>query len=275
VRDNLLYGKRFSKDRPVIMTLDTVTGLLDLEGLLHRKPFQLSGGERQRVAIGRALLSQPELILMDEPFSNLDRNRRREIISYLLEINRQYSLPLLVISHDIEDVLKLTSSLVIIDEGRITASGSHDAVADDDDAHDVIGYSAYTNIIDLLCTGTSDNGTLLACTPPNSKAGILMKTGRPKTGNTDPVNRMVRFQLSPNDIVLSSSMLPGMSIQNQLKGTITRMHRESGSCFVHADCGIKLVAEITEATYNRMDIRPGADIYCLIKAKALQTIHVF
>lgn len=127
VRDNLRYGARRTAE-PVRIRFDDVVALLGLERLVDRDPAHLSGGERQRVAIGRALLSQPRLILMDEPLSALDRISKDEILPYFEALHAELSIPILYVTHDLSEVERLADHLVILAGGRVTASGPLNAV---------------------------------------------------------------------------------------------------------------------------------------------------
>ncbi len=122
VRRNLLYGQRRAATDAGI-AFDEVVALLGLERLVDRRPARLSGGERQRVAIGRALLSQPRLLLMDEPLSALDRFSKDEILPYLERLHRRLSIPALYVSHDLSEVERLADHVVLLAEGRVRASG--------------------------------------------------------------------------------------------------------------------------------------------------------
>ena len=125
VRGNLLYGHRRALRRgtPEGARLDEVVALLGMEGLLERSPLRLSGGERQRVAVGRALLSQPRLLLMDEPLAGLDRLSKDEILPYLEALHSTLSIPILYVSHDLAEVERLADHLVLIEAGRVIACG--------------------------------------------------------------------------------------------------------------------------------------------------------
>ncbi len=123
VRQNLDYGPRMNglADDPTART--RVTDLLDIGGLLNRRPGKLSGGERQRVALGRALLSKPRLLLLDEPLGSLDEGRKLEILPYLVRLRDEANIPMVYVSHDAAELRELATQIVILRHGRITAYG--------------------------------------------------------------------------------------------------------------------------------------------------------
>jgi molybdate transport system ATP-binding protein len=123
VRQNLDYGRRMNRlaDDPAQRT--RVTDLLDIGGLLDRRPGQLSGGERQRIALGRALLAQPRLLLLDEPLGSLDEERKAEILPYLVRLRDETSLPMVYVSHDADEMRQLATQIVMLKRGRVTAFG--------------------------------------------------------------------------------------------------------------------------------------------------------
>jgi molybdate transport system ATP-binding protein len=123
VRQNLDYGRRMNRldDDPAQRA--RVTGLLDIGSLLDRRPGQLSGGERQRVALGRALLAQPRLLLLDEPLGSLDEERKEEILPYLIRLRDEAGIPMVYVSHDADEMRQLASQIVMLRRGRVTAFG--------------------------------------------------------------------------------------------------------------------------------------------------------
>ena len=125
VRDNLCFGMRFhtAPDRDSAPDIDDVADLLDITPLLHRRPAHLSGGEKQRVAIGRALLCRPRLVLMDEPLSSLDMNLKTGLVSYIARIPRQWGVPVLYVTHSPEEALALGDSMLLLRRGRLAAQG--------------------------------------------------------------------------------------------------------------------------------------------------------
>jgi molybdate transport system ATP-binding protein len=123
VRQNLDYGRRMNRldDDPAQRA--RVTGLLDIGSLLDRRPGQLSGGERQRVALGRALLARPRLLLLDEPLGSLDEERKEEILPYLIRLRDEAGIPMVYVSHDANEMRQLATQIVMLRRGRVTAFG--------------------------------------------------------------------------------------------------------------------------------------------------------
>ncbi|MFO8086155.1 MAG: molybdenum ABC transporter ATP-binding protein [Desulfobacterales bacterium] len=123
VRSNLIYGMKLISPSKRFVQFDQVVDLLGIKNLLDRRPAKLSGGEKQRVAIGRALLSNPSLLLMDEPLASLDNSRKAEVLPFISEICRKFKLPILYVSHSPDEVLDLADNLVLMDSGKAVAYG--------------------------------------------------------------------------------------------------------------------------------------------------------
>jgi molybdate transport system ATP-binding protein len=124
VRQNLLFGRWFTPARERHISLDQVLDLLDIGPLLDRRPGGLSGGEKQRVAIGRALLTSPRLLLMDEPLASLDDSRKEEILPFIERLRDQAQVPIVYVSHSLPEVARLATTVVVLQDGRIVATGS-------------------------------------------------------------------------------------------------------------------------------------------------------
>ncbi|MGB8399202.1 molybdenum ABC transporter ATP-binding protein [Bradyrhizobium sp.] len=123
VRQNLDYGRRMNRLADDPAQRARVTDLLDIGGLLDRRPGKLSGGERQRVALGRALLSKPRLLLLDEPLGSLDEGRKEEILPYLVRLRDEANVPMVYVSHDAAELRQLATEIVMLRRGRVTALG--------------------------------------------------------------------------------------------------------------------------------------------------------
>src|SRR5262249_29242952 len=128
VAHNLDYGRWMSGANPDKAEIERVTSLLDIVHLLQRRPGALSGGERQRVALGRALLMKPRLLLLDEPLASLDATRKREIMPYFVRLRDEIKLPMIYVSHDANEVKQLANRVVMIDAGRVVTAGSVDLI---------------------------------------------------------------------------------------------------------------------------------------------------
>jgi molybdate transport system ATP-binding protein len=123
VRSNLVYGLRRRSSAERYVKFDEVVKLLGVEHLLARRPARLSGGEKQRVAIGRALLTSPSLLLMDEPLASLDRARKAEVLPFIAELSREFAIPILYVSHAMDEITKLADNMVVLNSGRVAAAG--------------------------------------------------------------------------------------------------------------------------------------------------------
>ena len=123
VRANLIYGMHLTPIDRRFVTFDAVVELLGIGHLLGRRPAKLSGGEKQRVAIGRALLTSPAMLLMDEPLASLDASRKFEVLPFIMRLSREYAIPILYVSHIMDEILNLADRLVIIDMGHVVAFG--------------------------------------------------------------------------------------------------------------------------------------------------------
>lgn len=129
VKANLTYGMRHIPVSRRFVTVEQVVDLLDIENLLERRPAKLSGGEKQRVAIGRALLTSPALLLMDEPLASLDAGRKDEVLPFIINLSRSFKVPILYVSHDLGEICRLASYLVMVDGGRVMDAGPMEKMA--------------------------------------------------------------------------------------------------------------------------------------------------
>jgi molybdate transport system ATP-binding protein len=123
VKSNLTYGMKLVPPAERFISFDQVVELLGIQHLLHRRPAKLSGGEKQRVAIGRAILTSPHLMLMDEPLASLDNERKSEVLPFIAELPREFSVPILYVTHSVEEIVTLAHYVVMIDAGRVIGLG--------------------------------------------------------------------------------------------------------------------------------------------------------
>jgi molybdate transport system ATP-binding protein len=263
VRTNLLYG-RWAGRRPPGTRLDAVVELLGLERLLQRRPDSLSGGEAQRVAIGRALLSAPEVLLMDEPLSQLDGARRAEILPFLERLAHEGGVPILYVSHVIDEVARLADDIVVLSEGRVVAAGP---------IEEVFGR------IDLgATTGRHEAGAILTATVAGHDrdyALTLLEVGEATLAVpllSRPPGARVRLRIRARDVALALAPPQGLSIRNVVAAEIAAIRLEEGAyCEVlMAFAGQHLRARITRRSADELRLRTGMAVFALVKSVAIE-----
>ena len=262
VRRNLLFGAPRGGGS---IAFDDVVGLLGLEAMLGRSPQHLSGGERQRVAIGRALLSQPKLLLMDEPLSALDRGTRDEILPFLQRLHTTLSLPVLYVSHDMPEVEQLADHLVLMRAGRVLACGKLAELQSDAALPLALGRDATVSVDGTVGGYDSGYGLLTL----NVAGGSFTV---PSTALASGTHR--RIQIAARDVSIST--VPAEStILNVVPARILAMspageHEVVVTLGLGRDgSGTKLLARVTRQSCDRLALAVGRSIYAQIKSVAL------
>lgn len=260
VAGNLRYGLRRAAHAPQVTRFDEVVPLLGLETLLQRRPHQLSGGERQRVALGRALLSQPQLLLLDEPLAALDFPRRQEVLPYLEALRDWLSIPMVYVSHQFEEVLRLATYIVLLEAGRVLAAGPVDEISLRAELRSVIAP-------DLV--GAVVNGTVAALDAAGGTVELSVGSGTLRVSLPAlPLGTRVRVQLLARDLILATQPVQGLSVRNALRGTVTEITPdELASVLVKVDVGGPvLLARITATAREALNLQPGDAVWALVKA---------
>jgi molybdate transport system ATP-binding protein len=268
VRGNLLYGapRREPPRGAGIVSFDEVVEMLGLARLMDRAPQNLSGGERQRVAVGRALLSQPKLLLMDEPLSALDRQTKDEILPFLERLHDGLSLPILYVSHDMAEVERLADHLVLLEAGRARASGPLNALQSDPAlplaaARDAsVSLDAVLEQYDAgygLASMRIDGGTVIIPSPPA------------------PSGARRRLRIAAGDVSLALEPATSSTILNILPVHITAVSRLSQNEMLavlrlrQSRSAERLLARVTRRSWEQLGLAEGMDVYAQIKSVAL------
>ena len=266
VEKNLRYG---IKKRNPKVDFDEVVQMLDLGRILKSRPASISGGERQRTALGRTLLTSPDALLLDEPFSALDTQLRNQILPFLLKVQQKFDVPMLVVSHDLPDLLKLTHSLCLLHEGRCVGHDTYHQLLKSSASAAVLGQTPVLNVIDMQ-VGTADPDTgLVRLVFHREDRTVTVKCE--KTEMFRFPGKTVRIFLNADDIALSAQKPSEMTIQNQIEGTVVDIIDRGTKMLCIVDVGFRLLVEITAASQTKMNIVPGRRMWCLFKAVAIQT----
>jgi len=261
VRQNLLYGRWFTRPLQRHGDFTQVVDMLGIGHLLRRRPGLLSGGEKQRVAIGRALLASPRLLLMDEPLASLDEDRKAEILPYIERLRDETRLPIVYVSHSIAEVARLASTLVILSEGRIAAAGP---------AAEVMARLASP------LTGRPETGAILETRIVDHDAAFGLTRLRAAAGELRvprlelAVGSKVRVRIRARDVMIAIREPTGLSALNVLPGVITEIGPSDGPiAALRLDCGgDALIARLTRQSIATLKLSHGTRVYAVIKSVA-------
>lgn len=262
VRQNLLFGRWFTPRSERRASFEAIVGLLGIEHLLARRPSTLSGGEKQRVAIGRALLADPQLLLMDEPLASLDEARKAEIYPYIERLRDDGGVPIVLVSHSVAEIAKLATSVVVLADGRVTASGPTNEIL------------RHTNLFPH--EGPAEAGALIETRVLRHEEAFGLTVLQARAGTLTvphldlPVGAHMRVRLRARDIILSLRPPEGLSALNVLPGTVSAIDLSDGpSIDVQLDCGgDAVVARVTRKSVERLGIAPGLPVHAIIKSIA-------
>ncbi len=271
VRGNLEYARKRAgvSDRAAAsgQRMEHAVALLGIGHLLERRTTGLSGGERQRVAIARALLTDPRLLLLDEPLASLDARRKDEVLPYLEKVHEELAIPMLYVSHSIEEVARLADHVVVLDGGQVQSSGPAPetlarldlSLAQSDDAG---------VLVDGVVDGYDDAYALLHL---RTAGGVLHIAHRQLANGA-----RLQLRILARDVSLALSAPRDSSILNQLQGVVTGTWPapDAANVIVRIDAGgTVLLARITRRSRDLLGIVPGKQVWAQVKATALLSLH--
>jgi molybdate transport system ATP-binding protein len=263
VRRNLLYSRRFNHHPEVVGEFAHITELLGITGLLERRPAQLSGGEKQRVAIGRALLARPRLLLLDEPLASIDAQRKEEVLRYLELLRDELRIPMVYVSHSVEEVVRLADTVVLLAAGKTVATG---------DVEEIMGRPDLLPGSGMFEGGAIVDATVVRLDAEYGLATLVFSGGELTVANSDLViGANVRVRIRARDVSIALDPPQRISIQNVLSGEITALGKRQGAVVdVSIVVGVvTLRARVTQRAVEQLALVPGARVYALIKAVSL------
>jgi molybdate transport system ATP-binding protein len=260
VEGNLCYARNRRRPDGGI-SYDEVVSTMDLHSLLHRHTDRLSGGERQRVAIARTLLTNPRLLLLDEPLAALDIGRKREILPYIEALPKRFGIPAIYVSHAIDEMARLADDVVVLESGRITAMGPTVSVLNRDDLQSsaspfesvtILEVRVVEHLEDIFLTRVDYRGQQISIP-------VLDSVG---------VGDVARLSVRSSDVVIATEAPRGLSVRNMLEGKVVSIDPHSQSAFatVSVDIGGEIIkAQLTHHAVTELALVKGAPVYALIK----------
>lgn len=275
VRQNLLYATRFLPDARARSrdNLTRIAALLRIAPLLDRRPQALSGGEKQRVALGRALMAEPRLLLMDEPLSALDEALKAEILPDLERIRDVEGIPILFVSHAVAEITRLATRVISINKGRIVSrapaliAGTAET-ASRDTASPVEGGRITGSFLDATVTAHLPADDL---TVAQSSAGTLYLRRLAVEPGT-----ALRVHVPATDIILATGPVSGLSALNRLSGHVDTVRDDGFFTEVTVSCsGTRLLARITRLSARELALKPGSPVHVLFKALSIAPESLF
>ncbi len=260
VGQNLRYGRFFTPAPERYSDMDDVVELLGIGHLLDRRPGLLSGGEKQRVAIGRALLASPRLILMDEPLASLDDRRKAEIMPYIERLRDETKIPIVYVSHSVAEVARLATDIVVLDEGKVAASGPTSEILQRLDLLPEEERGEGGAVLEMQVAGRNEAfgmSTLISPVGEIQVAGLDAETGS-----------TVRVRIRARDVIVATERPRGISALNMLPGRIAEVSSGDGHfADVLIECsGEAVTARITRQSAEMLGLAPGLDVFAVIKS---------
>ncbi len=261
VRANLLYG--FRDGGP--LSLSAVSEALEIGQLLERRPSGLSGGERQRVALARALLSQPRLLLLDEPVASLDVELKDRVLPYVKRLRELHRIPALVVSHDVADVFTLADEVVVLDRGSVVDRGEPRSVLARPRARGAFFRDRFENLLEAVVLGHEPEEGLTRV-ETERKLPLLIPY------REAPVGERVLLGLLAEDILLSKEAPLGLSARNVFGGRIRAIEEQGGVAMVEVDANDSIYVRLSHGAVRSLQLRPGLSVHLIVKTHSIHRL---
>jgi molybdate transport system ATP-binding protein len=263
VRQNLLFGRWFGPRSPPSTQLEGVVDLLGIGSLLDRRPGRLSGGEKQRVTIGRAMLADPLLLLMDEPLASLDAQRKEEILPYIERLRDQGNVPIVYVSHSVSEVSRLASTIVLISDGRVRAVGPVREIMGRAGLYPMAGRFEAGAVLAAHVVAHDEHWRLTELGGTFGKLTVQRLSA--------PVGATLRVRIRSRDVILSAAPPPGISALNILASRVeTLVPIEDAALEVQLRLGDeRLLARVTRRSGAALGLMPGQEVFAVIKTIAI------
>lgn len=262
VEENVAFGLRDRPRRERTERTGAVLDRLGLRCLAGRRPPELSGGERQRVALGRALLASPRLLLMDEPLSSLDQGLKSRIIPYLRHIRSELGIPILYVSHSVAEILELTGQVIFLDRGEVVAQGDFFHLAHHPRVLPLVEEHGFENVlpVEVLGTEVQRGFTLVRHGAHQFKIPLCEQ----------PAGSRIFIGIRADDIILCRARPEGLSVRNFVEGQVVEISKVDGKGLVYVEVGKRLAVKVTAEAIAELGLEVGQTITCLIKTHSIR-----
>jgi molybdate transport system ATP-binding protein len=255
VQKNLLYGRHSDA-----AMLQETAELLGIEHLLQRMPGRLSGGEKQRVAIGRALLMQPQILLMDEPLASLDPERKDELLPYISKLPERVNIPIFYVTHSRREILRLSDELIRVSHGRVQSSGK--PAGEYAGLGDADTEGEYVSVFECQISDYNEPYGVIRA----EIAGITLFI----LAQECPTGSKIRAAIKAADVSVSLGEPQGISTRNIFRARVVDMEELSNkTVLIHTDAGVPMTARISKASAHRLELKIGSEVYLLVKAVSM------
>jgi len=258
VEGNIRFGARdgHAADEACARACD----VLEIGGLLRRTPAELSGGERQRVAIARALLSNPRMLLLDEPVAALDESLRHRILDYVERVADEWSIPVLFVSHSQADVRRLADQVVVMAGGNLVAQGPPEEALAAPGAMVLPDAARPQNVVRIERIREADGRWTGAL--GDAEVALPQRDGG--------YEETAFVQFSPDAVILAEHDVADISVRNHLRGTVVQVVNTASGVYVAVDVGAVIWAAVTASASEELQLAPGREVMCLVKTQSLQ-----
>jgi molybdate transport system ATP-binding protein len=259
VDDNLAYGLTQLSTRERRVRIGEILSSFRIEHVRQRKPAEISGGERQRVALARALVTDPCVLLLDEPLTGLDRPTKSKLVEDLRAWNRAHAIPILYVTHSREEAFALGERLLVMEKGRIIAQGTPHEVMRAPRQETVAQLAGFENIFDARVTSHHEERGTMTCQLESS--AVFLETPLVKA----EIGSSIRVAISAGDILLATAQPVGISARNVLRGRVVSLVQRDVIVVASVDCGVMMEVNLTLSARDALHLQPGRDVWVVIK----------
>jgi molybdate transport system ATP-binding protein len=266
IADNIEYGLHRVHVRERQERVAAIASSFRITGVLHRRPGQASGGERQRAALARALVTDPSLLLLDEPLSGLDQPIQSRIIEDLRRWNGEHRIPVLYVTHTHREVFALGERVVVLESGRVLASGAPHDVLEQPPHESLATPAGFENVFDGTVVDRRSAAGTMSCRLSADDVELEVPLSTAQVGTT------VRIAIRAGDILVANQEPRGLSARNILRGRLLHVRREGATMIASVDAGRPFIVHLTPAAFDALGLVAGAPLWLIIKTYSCRIV---